>query len=301
VVVIELEREWPGCRQIDTRRLRDGEAEDRPDAVAVEHFLTIVWRGRRVVTLACTPREEEELVAGYLFGRGELPPAMTPDEAGFKCTFSPDRRVARADAASLPEPARPDAGDAGGERGYSGFVTAGCGAGLVWDQARLLLETPPVDWSGTVQAARLGRLARALQDSPLFRLTGGTHSAAAARTGDDSAPGTTAASRDECGRGLGGAFIVRCEDIGRHNAVDKVVGHLWLKERLGEPYILATSGRVSSDVALKAARAGLPVVLSRGAPTDAAVEIARHLGVTLVGFARGSRLNVYSGFEHVTP
>ena len=113
-----------------------------------------------------------------------------------------------------------------------------------------------------------------MQDKALlFKSTGGVHSAAIAE-------------RDQ--------ILFYSEDIGRHNAVDKIVGECILKDISLEDKILLTSGRISSEIVIKGAKLGLPLIVSRSAPTSLAVELARETGITLVGFARGKRLNIYS-------
>jgi FdhD protein len=117
---------------------------------------------------------------------------------------------------------------------------------------------------------------------PTFDATGGTHCAAL--------------------WDRGGALVAAHEDVGRHNAVDKVVGALLvLRERAAppQPEILAVSGRAGFEIVQKAARAGIPVVASVSAPTSLAVELARGSGVTLAGFVRGSRMNVYAAPERI--
>jgi len=90
------------------------------------------------------------------------------------------------------------------------------------------------------------------------------------------------------------------EDIGRHNAIDKVLGECILQSIKIKGLVLMTSGRVTSDLLIKAARARIPIIVSRSAPTDIAVGLARDLGITLIGFARGSRMNVYSNEWRIT-
>ena len=114
--------------------------------------------------------------------------------------------------------------------------------------------------------------------SSTFRLTGGVHSAALA---------------DQNG------IICMYEDIGRHNAVDKVLGYAFLNEINTEDKCLLLSGRVASEILIKAARAHIPVVLSRTAPTGLTIDLAEELNITVVGFARGDRFSVYSHPERV--
>ncbi len=267
------------------------------DAVVVEHHLAVEFGGAREGVLSCTPADLEELVAGHLIGRGLLPPDRTPAEVGFEVDFDPGRRTARARAPG----AAPDAGVAERARGAAGAepdAAPGCAAG--WESgagsgAAVDGESAPGAAAPAAAArdlrldpADLLHLAAFLQDAPLFRLTGGTHSAAVA---------PASALRG----GPGKDDVVLREDISRHSALDKVIGHLWLAGRLrpGGPFVLATSGRVPLEVLERAVRAGFPVVVARGAPTLVAVETAERFGLTLVGFARDGRMNIYSGPERV--
>lgn len=114
--------------------------------------------------------------------------------------------------------------------------------------------------------------------SEVYLKTGGTHSAALA---------------DESG------ILVFKEDIGRHNAIDKVIGYALLRNDAFEDRILITSGRITSEVVFKVKNCGMPIIVSCAAVTNQAVRLAREMDLTLVGFARGSRMNVYSAEEKI--
>ena len=112
-----------------------------------------------------------------------------------------------------------------------------------------------------------------VQRSQLFKDTGGVHSAALADTEN---------------------ILVFSEDIGRHNAIDKVFGECLLKDIATAGRLLITSGRVSSEIMLKVARRNIPLLISKAAPTKLGVRLAQNLGVTLVGFARDKKMNLYA-------
>lgn len=96
-------------------------------------------------------------------------------------------------------------------------------------------------------------------------------------------------------------IILFRDDIGRHNAVDKIVGHLFLRHIPLQDKVLLTTGRLTSEILIKAARVGIPVLVSRNIGTSLAIELAESLGITLIGFARGGRFTVYSGRERLIP
>jgi len=259
-----------------------GRRTEAADPVAVEHPLTVFLDGRELATLLCTPDHLDDLVLGFLFGQGLI--AGPEDVVGLHLEAAAGRAEVRlARPVSL------------ADRLYARrVITTGCGAaGSEFYSALDALQVRALPGPGNetpVPAAAVWAAARLLQtNSPLFRGTGGVHTAMLARS-----DGTPLVTRD---------------DIGRHNAVDKVIGHLL---RTGEgtsdapsqsptPGFLMITGRVSSDIVLKAARGFIPVVASRSAPTSLAIELARRLDLTVVGFVRGRRMNLYSGGWRVAP
>ncbi len=109
--------------------------------------------------------------------------------------------------------------------------------------------------------------------SQVYRATGGVHSAALCDTK---------------------SILVFSEDIGRHNAIDKIFGECILKDIPTGGRIIITSGRISSEILLKVAKRNIPIIISKSAPTDLGVKLANDLGVTLLGFVRGKRINAYT-------
>ncbi|MCX8161569.1 MAG: formate dehydrogenase accessory sulfurtransferase FdhD [Candidatus Bathyarchaeota archaeon] len=114
--------------------------------------------------------------------------------------------------------------------------------------------------------------------SPIFRASGGTHAA-------------VLIDKDE--------IIAFAEDIGRHNAVDKVIGEAAMKDIDFGRLILASTGRLSSEIVIKAIRMGIPVLVSLSAPTSMGVRLAKAFGLTLIGFVRGGRFNIYSSPDRI--
>jgi FdhD protein len=138
----------------------------------------------------------------------------------------------------------------------------------------------PVEAAGKFNAEELLSLMREFNSrSEIFRETGGVHS---------------------CALCAGGRIEAFFEDVGRHNATDKVIGHALLNGiELGERFLM-TSGRISADTISKLARAGIQMAVSRSAPTDLALEIAEAANITVAGFARGSSMNIYCGEQRIS-
>jgi FdhD protein len=211
-----------------------------------------------------TPGHDEELAAGFLFGEGLLdaPPSFRPD---------PELAANRVDVAG------PLARDPGARRFYTTSSCGVCGKGALEEVA---VAAPPAPPGPTVARELLATLPGRLRQ-PEFARTGGLHA-----TGLFDAAGTL--------------VIVR-EDVGRHNAMDKVVGRALLDGALPlADHLLCVSGRLSFELVQKAAVAGAPVLVGVGAPTSLAVALAADRGLTLAGFARGSRVNVYAGPQRVS-
>ena len=159
-------------------------------------------------------------------------------------------------------------------------VTSGCGKGTTFTHALDALQARQAPAGPRVSAGRIRQLMHGLlRGSELYREAGGVHSAALATTE--------------------GIVIFR-DDIGRHNAVDKIHGECFLRDIPVADKILLTTGRISSEILVKAAKLGVAILVSRSSPTDLALELALRTGITVVGQVRGGGLTVYTGAERVS-
>ncbi len=243
------------------------------DRLAIEEPLGIRVAGRMVSVTMRTPGHDDELAAGFLVGEGILrsreavaairPCTQGPDGSAIEVLLRPGEEV---DLARLSRHV---------------FTSSSCGICGAASLDAVRQEFPAVAAGPTVEAATIARLPEILRAAqPTFEKTGGLHAA-----GLFDAQGTLLTAR---------------EDVGRHNAVDKVVGHAFLAGRLPlREHVLLVSGRASFEIVQKARAAGIPIVAAVSAPSSLAVELAEESGITLVGFLRGGRFNVYTGADRL--
>lgn len=239
------------------------EREGVVDSVAVEEPLEIRVDGEPLSVTMRTPGHDEELALGFLFGEGLID---APRAAG----LSEDL------AANVVEVAGPLLRDPGRRRFYTSSSCGVCGKGAL---AEVAVVSGPLPAGPRLGRALLADLPRRLRQ-PAFERTGGVHA-----TG----------LFDPAGRLL----LVR-EDVGRHNAMDKVIGRALLDGLVPlHATVLCISGRLSFELVQKAAVAGCSILVGVGAPSTLAIELAAERGMTLAGFARRGGVNVYSGAERV--
>jgi FdhD protein len=239
--------------------IRVVEHDGARDEVAVEEPLEIRVDGAPLTITMRTPGNDEELALGFLYGEGLIdgPRAAGPTE-----DF----------AGNTVEVAGPLTRDPGERRFYTTSSCGVCGKGSL-EEVAVYADSVAGD-PLTVPRDLLADLPERLRQ-PGFSRTGGLHA-----TGLFAADGSLVAVR---------------EDVGRHNAMDKVVGWALGEGRLPlHGHVLCVSGRLSFELVQKAAVAGAPVLVGVGAPTSLAVELADDRGLTLCGFARGGRVNVYT-------
>jgi FdhD protein len=238
-----------------------------PRAMPSERPITIHLNDIEVATTQATPRDLEELAVGFLVAEGFL---TDREKLG---TVDSDAKRGLVWVTSGEEV--PD--DLASRTRY---ITSGCGKGVTFASLGHTRGLDPVR-SGVVLAASdlyalVGSMARA---ASAYRDTGGTHA---------------------CGLAVDGELVLVREDVGRHNAVDKLLGRAWLDRIPLQDAVLISTGRISYEMAVKAAKAKVPVVVSRSAVTDLAAEVANSLDITLAGYARGGHLAVYTHPERIT-
>ena len=238
------------------------------DMVAKESPLTIILNNSELVTLLCSPENLRYLAVGFLFSEGLL---KSKDE--IKKIMVDDRRgVVRVETEGNEEPAS--------DALFKRFITSGCGRGASFYSAIDAQDQVKVESQVKISTLEVLALVHEFQHrSQIYRSTGGVHSAALCDIRD---------------------VLVFGEDIGRHNAVDKIFGSCILNDIATDDHIIITSGRISSEILLKIARRNVPIIVSKSAPTNLGVRLANDLGVTLVGFVRGKRMNVYTHAERIT-
>ena len=229
--------------------------------VVQEAPVTVYVNGRELITFLCTPHNLRYLVLGFLYLEGLI---SGLDEVALLRVCDEEEMVEVRLTRDVELPTRR-------------VLTSGCGGGTTF--ADLSAQTGQIDSTLKVTPAQiLGLMRRLYRKAELYRTTGGVH---------------TSALSD------GQKLLVVASDVGRHNTLDKIQGQCLLGGIDTRDRILLTTGRLSAEMLNKAARMQSPILVSRTSPTDLAVEMAKAWDITLIGYARGGRMHVYSGEERV--
>ncbi|MEU5847155.1 formate dehydrogenase accessory sulfurtransferase FdhD [Saccharopolyspora shandongensis] len=263
-------------------RIRDGVRSQRPDTLTAEEPMEIRVGGRPLTVTMRTPGHDFDLAVGFLVSEGVIGSAddVTSIRYCAGATSDGGNTYNVVDVALAPGVAPPDASL---ERNF--YTTSSCGlcgkASL--DAVRTTTTWPLGEDSLRIAPSTLAVLPDRLREAQrVFDSTGGLHAAGL----------FTADGRLTCLR----------EDVGRHNAVDKVVGDALRAGRLPlRDSVLMVSGRASFELVQKAVMAGIPALAAVSAPSSLAVDLAAEAGLTLIGFLRGTSMNVYSGAERLRP
>jgi FdhD protein len=261
-------------------RITEAGRVSRPDTLAVEEPLELRVDGKALAVTMRTPGHDVELAHGFLLSEGVIGGRADVVDARYCGSQDEDGRntynvLDIGLAAHVPPP------DVGVERNF--YTTSSCGvcgkASL--DAVRLRTRYPPAADPLELSPAILSAMPDALRARQrVFDRTGGLHAA-----GLFTATGTALAVR---------------EDVGRHNAVDKVLGWATLQDRIpATGTVLMVSGRASFELVQKAVMAGVPMLAAVSAPSSLAVELAEESGLTLVGFVRDGSMNVYTGLHRL--
>ncbi len=250
------------------RVTREGR-NDTEDLVTKELPVTIILNNQELVTLLCSPTDLKYLAIGFLSSEGLV---KSKDE--IKKVMVDDRRgVVRVETEEDKEFAN--------ELIFKRLITSGCGRGASFYSAADVQGQVKVESQIGISPLEVFTLLKEFHHrSQIYRTTGGVHSAALCDAK---------------------SILVFNEDIGRHNAIDKIFGECIFRDIPTDDRIIITSGRISSEILLKVAKRNIPLLISKSAPTDLGVRLANDLGVTLIGFVRGERMNVYTnGWRVVT-
>lgn len=263
------------------QRVRASHEELLDDLVPVEEPLEIAINDQSIAVLMRLPGQEKELAAGFAISEGYVRQVADillihhcglghPDPSGEEENVGESRNRVRMRvvAEGFHPPARQD---------VIRLVRSGCGAAQVSDLGETL---PRVTYDLHADVPVLLGLGRTMRDlQTVYRQVGGTHAAALFD--------------------VTGKAVALAEDIGRHNALDKAIGHCLLRGIPVHDKVLVTSGRASYEMVTKSIRVGIPIIATVSAPTSLAVELAQDRGLTLIGYLRGGRMNVYTHPERI--
>ncbi len=250
-------------------RVQEFGIQEQEDLIVREKALTIYLNSKEFATIVCSPTHLDYMAVGFLCAEGILRRRSDLKEI----TIDEEKGLAFVVTGG-------QAGNLAEQLFLKRYITPCCGrsrASFYFSTDALLCKNIASDVK--VAAVAVLSLAAELEErSRLFHKTGGVHSAALAADGK---------------------ILVFHEDIGRHNTLDKILGQCFLEGIPLEDKMIVFSGRVSSEVLLKTAKMGVAVIISRSAPTDLALELAEDLGITVIGFARDKRFNIYTHPERV--
>ena len=253
--------------RVDIYRVNRDSKQAGEDIVVKELPLTILLNGRELVTLLCSPANLKYLAFGFLLSEGLL-----RGRNDIKSIIDDEQRgIVRVETVA----------DLNGEEEqvFKRIITPGCGRGAAFYSSADAVGMREVKSELQVNGAEILELMTLFHHlSETYRSTGGVHSAAL------------------CDNKTLNIFS---EDIGRHNAIDKIFGQCIWEGISTNNQIVLTSGRISSEIVIKIARNNIPVLASKSAPTNTAVKLADLLGITLIGFVRGTRMNVYSHHQRI--
>jgi len=247
------------------RIYKDGKIKSKNmnDTVVTEYALRINLDKKELVTLLCSPEKLEYLAIGFLFSEG----LIKGKEDLKEIVLDENQDIIELTTAEHANIAK----DGESKR----LIGSSGGRGI----SPPFLDHHKVESTITITPIEIFNLVEEfVHRSEIFEATGGVHSAALCNTKH---------------------ILVFSEDIGRHNAIDKVFGECFLKALPTDDHILITSGRVSSEIVNKVVKRNIPILISKSAPTNRGVKLAENLDITLVGFVREGKMNLYTNTRRI--
>lgn len=254
--------------KIEIKRFTAGKLEEIGDIIAVEVPLTIFVNDEQLLTLLCSPDKMEYLAIGFLLSEGFI---GAKEDIG---SIMLDKKTTTI-RIRIKDVNKIEKETIFGSR----VITSGCGKGMTFFDYKDFSQCRKIESKMIVAPEKILSLIVEFQKkSSVFKETGGVHSAALSD---------------------GREILLFAEDLGRHNALDKIFGEALEKGHDLSDKVVLTSGRLTSEMVLKILKRGVPMLVSPSAPTDLAVRLARQMDLTLIGFVRGKRLSLYSAPERI--
>lgn len=253
---------------LPAKQIKEGVQVNIEDPVTSESPLTVYFNEQELVTLLCTWEHIDELAVGFLRSEGFI---RNRDDIE-NIEIDESRGEVRVKARQPATVAR--------HTFLKRYITTGCGKGTSFYNLADAVSKPVETGYRVAFSEVLDLMGQAQRMSELFKQTGGVHSSALCTAEE---------------------ILFFREDIGRHNTVDKLIGRCLLDGIETGDKILLTTGRISSEILVKTAKMGIPLIASRSAPTDLAIKYAGELGVTIAAFVRNRRMNIYTNSHRIIP
>ncbi len=257
-----------GTARYTVIKVRANDIIKTEEQVIEEIPFTIYLNGKELVTMLASSGDEKYLIIGFLATEG----IITNVNDISKLDVDVRQGIINVETVT---------GETAAEKMFlKRYLTACCGKGRsTFYFANDLLTAKIVTTNVVLTPEEVNKYSEMLEaKSETFRLTGGVHGGALAANG---------------------SFVCWSQDVGRHNVFDKIYGRCLVEGITTSDKIIMFSGRISSEILLKVSKMNIPVIISRAAPTSLAIDMAEELGITIIGFARGERLNIYTHPERI--
>lgn len=251
-------------KKYEVLKIKGDETNIIEDTLINEYPFTLFIDDEEIITLLCTPRSLKELAVGFLYSEGfiesidQIDKIQIDEEKGRAYLYLKYRKALNESLM--------------GKR----TITSGCGKGTIFYNVVDSFKSKKIQGKVDLSREKVASLSKEFNvKSEVFKTTGGVHSCAISDVDK---------------------ILYFEEDIGRHNALDKILGRAFLDRVDLKDKIIVTSGRITSEIVIKAAKREIPVIISRSAATSLAVDMASELQMQLIGFSRGNKMNIYTNF-----